>query len=343
MNNKDIYYKDKNGNDTFGIYFQQYSIIIINTIFKRRVPLYHFMRLTGEVDLQKLEKSIQALYDTYDALRIRIFLKNENINISQFTDIGNFQNDCNYCQRVLLNYDYKLSVMQSKGENTEDKLAYAKSEFIEKITKYKSVIDTNLLDICVYNIGVDDYLLCFSVDHLASDGISVNMLIYSMFDYYKNGVLSNKPSKMFVEYVEQINSLYKTDKGIEKYQFYQNLIKDVVQLNIPSANDSDFDLNSNGELIKSFDKESIEKAAQINRTSVNNVVTLSLLLGIAKYFKNNDICIGSAFANRNSFENRNIIGLLATGFINRYVFNSTESYKDALKHLMNITGKKFQT
>lgn len=341
--NTNIYYRDCNGNDTFPISFQQYTMVVMNTLCKIRNPLYEFIRITGNIDLKKLEKSIQNLYNSYDALRIRIFPKNDNLNIdlSRLDDVSNFANQCGYFQKVLSSYDYKLTVMPSNGENSSEQLAYAKSDFIRKITEYQSVIDTPLFDVVIYNVGNNDYLMCLLADHSISDGITMNILINNIFQYYNDNFNSSEQSKTktFIEYVQQVNSIADTSYGIQNYNYWQTITKDITPLIIPPPNNTDFDLNSNGEIMISFEKNSIEKVARNNRTSINNIMTMSLFLGLAKYFKNNDICIGTAFSNRNNPEKRKIVGLLVSAFITRYTFNPNETFKEAIKSLMNVTEK----
>lgn len=318
--NTDIYYKDCNGNEIFPILAPQSIYAGYNIADKNNMSLSSCLRIKGNLDLDILEKAIQNLYNSYDALRIRIF-KDEN----------------KYIQKVLSNYKFKLEVISTAGDTNEDRFKFAEKDAIQHIVSYVDALN-NLLFYCyLYKIDENDYFLTFVTDHSVFDGASMVVLLNKLFYYYENpDSFELQPS--FVEYSKNLAESLKTPKGLKKVEYWNEYLKDFQFLEFPTPNGSQFDNSNNGEVSFEVSNSLLEEFAKQHKTSKATVVMLALNLGIAKQFKMETPYFSTVYASRVTPEQLKMVGPLAKLLLSRFEIKKDETFSEALKRCMKVSS-----
>lgn len=318
--NENIYYKDCNGNDTFPVVSPQSLYANYNIDGKNNLSLSACLRIKGNLDLNILEKAIQNLYNSYDALRIRIFRHNDG-----------------FVQRVLKEYPFKLEVLPTVGDTTEDRFKFAEKTSIEHIVSYVNALN-NLLFYCyLYKIDENDYFLTFVADHTMFDGASMVVLLNKLFYYYENPN-AFEPQVSFIEHSQNLYEKSLTAKGLAKIDYWNETLKNLHLIDFPKPNESQFDTHSNGIVSFEIDKTLLENFAKAHKTSKATVVLLALSLGIAKEFKTTTPYLSQASASRVTAQQLKMVGPLARLLPNIFEIKKDETFAEALKRCLKMTS-----
>jgi len=211
------FYHDENGNYEFEITrFQLWLYMVIFGFPKNlneKTDVYNNLACALAVrlykgfvfDADKMENTINYLYETNDALRTIFSLKDNKI-----------------IQKVLLKYNYSIDVRETFGKTVEDRYAdavkQANKEAALPIVDFEKIQSKFVL----FKIDENDYLFLTVQNHMISDGYSLIITLKKMLNYYEENKVF-KQGGTNLEFTQSEIRLLKTDKGQEKIEKLRNL------------------------------------------------------------------------------------------------------------------------
>ncbi|MEO0394002.1 MAG: condensation domain-containing protein, partial [Pseudomonadota bacterium] len=139
-------------------------------------------RLTGHLDPERLEATIQGLIDHHEILR------------TGFVDTGDGPN-----QMILPQVSFAIDRAELTHE--VDPFAAAKARADQLIAQPFDLKTPPLLRVGVYHFGDDDWALVFSFHHLVFDGWSLNLFMQALWSAY-DGAHWSAPTWQYADYAQ---------------------------------------------------------------------------------------------------------------------------------------------
>lgn len=273
------------------------------------------MILNGELNISKLEQSINELIKRHVSLRI-------------YFDVV----DGKLYQKIKNDIEFNLEIEQIE----EGEIFVKYNEFIKPF----DFAVAPLFRVKLLQINRAKNILLFDMHHIISDGSSLHVLVDDVSNLYNGKQLENLNTN-YIDFAEYENSrIQNNDFAKEKEYWLQQFEKEPEILNMP------YDYSySNG---KNYDGTKIHTKIQSDVYNVikkvakeNNVTSYILFLAIyyillSRYTSSRDIVIGTPLANRYFADLSNVIGL----FINDVPVRINANEDITFKELLEIVKEK---
>lgn len=179
--------------------------------------------------------------------------------------------------------------------------------------------------------NVYNHQLMISIHHIAFDGWSTEILLSELNDLYQENELSPLKNQ-YKDYASwQRENL--REKNLKKQQgYWENVLEDYEPLNLPSDFERPKDFSYNGADInvkfKDEWREVLEKIAKKYETSLYTIMLSILDVMLAQYSYQQDIVVGTPFANRHTKGTENLIGFFINTLPIRTKIENGFTYKD---------------
>ena len=292
-----------------GVYFAS-SIDPLSTIYNTPIAI----EINGNLNKEKLEKSINELIKNNRILRV-FFIVEEN-NIYQY---------------VQDHISIELNSIKSYRHEIQ-------GQFINFVQPF-NLNESPLIRFKLIQIENNNHVLFIDIHHLINDGYSQNLLTKELFDLY-NDTIEIKSNIDYLDYsiFENENHINK----IEENEFWKNQIhtieKSQIQFDFP---ENDFNDDGNQILIN-LPEDTIEKlnslSNKINVTSYSIFLSAYLIM-IYKYSRKNNVTVGGFFSGRYISEMQNMLGMFVSTLPISIEINSNKYLNDFLEQVQNhITG-----
>jgi amino acid adenylation domain-containing protein len=284
---------------------------------------YHIpniLRVAGEVDAIIFEKSLRALVQRHEVLRMVIKEK-----------------DGAGYQQLIPSEDWSLQqvVVATKSELHELLSAHTLRPF--------DFSKDYMLRACLYQCAEDGgYYLSFVVHHIASDGWSSPILIedlVKLYNGYKHGIEADLPP-LRLQYSDYAiwQRKYVTGNYLElQLQYWEQKLNGYATLNLPAdysrppvrrAEGSIFNFVLNQELNKALKQFCQEQGVTLYMLllSVYNVL-------LYRYSQQDDIVVGTPIANRTQEELEDIVGFFINTLVMRTQLSPEMRFTDLLQRV----------
>lgn len=261
-------------------------------------------RVSGKIDINAFNKAINAVIKRYEILRT-IFVVEEGIPVQKVLD-------------ELVIHTEQKDFTQLLDNNKE--IAF---KWIIDQTKVPFDLSKGPLVKC-FLAQIDeenDYLLLL-LHHIIADGWSMNILYKELEEYY-NGFIENrevvfdKPKIQYSDYAIWLQNNYKKENLEESMKYWiQKIPKDIEPLKLPLDFKRPSGVTYEGKLERIIIPEDTLKRLKDLRkldesVSLYMIIVASFRCFLYLYSGQKDIIIGSALANRNRVEIKNLIGYFA--------------------------------
>ena len=286
-----------------GVYFA--SIIKPNSIIYNTTSSF---LIEGNLDSEKLERSIQNLLDNNKILRCNFIIENDIL-----------------IQVIHDKYKFHLNIEEIHSSDI-------KSSFINFVKPFNLESDP-LIRFKLLKESNKKNILFIDIHHLINDGYSQNLLIQDLFHIYNDSV-SNKISVDYLDYSlieENINK----EKTIEFWK--NNLIhfeKTQISFDYPEN-----DFNSEGnQIILNIPNHLFDKISTI--TQKLKITPYCFFLSafailLYKYSRRNQVTMGGFFSGRQLPETQNMLGMFVSSLPILIDINNKSSIENCLIEIQN--------
>ncbi len=258
----------------------------ISTIYN--MPM--IFKVSGNVDINKLENAFNALVDRHETLRTSFeVVEGEPV------------------QRIHTNIDFKIGLWDA----VEEEIEIIVKDFIQPFELNKAP----LMRVGVIRLNTEKCVLMLDMHHIISDGSSQTIFINEFLKLYEREILPELKIQ-YKDYAYWQNDLYQSGK-MQRYEEYWleqfPIAEEIPVLNMPT----DFprpsiytDLGDTYEF--EVDRELVMKLRELAKE--NTATLFMVFLGIysvtlSKYATQEDILIGTVTAGRNNVDTQGLIGL----------------------------------
>lgn len=250
------------------------------------------------LDRDKVQNCFKTIINQQDSFRTIFVLNNNEVK-----------------QKILDNVDFKVETTYNSEKNI--------NKIINSFPRPFDLEIAPLLRVQLCYLDNKKTLLLFDSHHIIMDGSSLHILIDEFFKLYNNRSIGKLPIQ-YKDYTVWENNLINSDdiKSLENYWLNKFKDSELSSLNLPYDYPAPSTTSYIGSrLIKQLDKNlfnNIENlATQLNVSPYMLFISAFFIL-LYKYTGQNEITIGTPFANRNIADTNNIIGM----FVNNICINA---------------------
>ncbi len=253
--------------------------------------------------------------------------------------------------RITPDFKYDTEIVQI--ENIKDNIAIEQA--IDKIsTKYIEVSDLPLFKLTFIEDTTDDCILVLNIHHIIADGISLDIFITDLNQFY-NDMKSNdiqlvkavETTYDYFDYVHNQKSGYNSDNIQEARKYWKKKLEgELTVLDLPIKKIRPQVQTYNGEILHSkinstlFQK--IEAIARDRGVSNFTVFVSVLKILFRRYTSHNDIILGTAVSGREFREFENVIGLFSNIIPLRDNIEKYDTFTDILKKVNKTINESFE-
>lgn len=270
---------------------------------------YHaksLMRLRGALDLPRLHASLNAIVARHEIFRTTFHA-----------------DDNGPCQRVHAPFDAPLPLIDLQHLPLDEAEAEALSLLDGTINDRFDMAALPLVRWCVVRLRADYHVLLHVEHHFVHDGWSYNIFLQELRELYRHGhQAALPPRRQFADFVVTEVDWLNGDAAAHQLDYWLDALKDAPPLlKLPGAERSGRREAGPGRSRRLVLPRALwqrcERAASLHRVTPF-IYTLAVLnVVLARYANQDDICIGSALANRNWQDSDGIIGMLVNTVVLR--------------------------
>ena len=289
------------------------------------------VRFSGDLNIQILKRSLEKIIQRHEALRT-IFISEGGKPV----------------QKILPDIEFDFTTITGDKNTPDAELeANAIKWFEEQARKPFDLSEGPLLRVNLFKLS-RDYLVLLTVHHIVTDGWSMNILIQELVFFY-NSIDQNLEKKdldelpiQYADYAIWQRNWFKGEILEEHINYWSQQLAGIPQLlNMPTDKPRPVIKTSNGH--QRSMNYSIEKTSRIKKFSRHEGVTLYMfLLGIFsallnRYSGEEDVCVGTAIANRSRPETEKLIGFFVNTIVMRTNLSDDPSFRDLLIRIRETT------
>lgn len=182
--------------------------------------------------------------------------------------------------------------------------------------------------------NIYDHELTIVVHHIAFDGWSTEILLHELVDLYHGKELAPLPVQ-YKDYARWQRDYVSHDLFSNEMNYWIKNLSSYEKLNLPTDYERPKHFTYRGaeiSMVLSKDlKNSLENYAQENQTSVYTVMLSALDIVLAKFSSQNDIVVGTPFANRHVEGIESLIGFFINTLPIRTSLNSKQDFNNLVK------------
>ena len=260
---------------------------------------------------EKIESAFRDIIKTQSIFRTIFVVDNEEVK-----------------QKILDNVDFTVESFNNTN-----------SEIDSLVNNFSNPFDLEkapLLRAEVHYIDNKQTLLLFDSHHIIMDGTSLGLLIKAFCEIY-NGNNCDTPIVEYKDYSVWENNLINSPDINDYENYWVNKFRnsELSSLNLPYDYSPSSTSYVGDKLVKELDKVFFNQILLLARelnVSPYMLLVSALCILLYKYTGQNDILVGSPFANRFNEEMQNIMGM----FVNNIVINSHIDSSVSFKEFLNI-------
>ncbi len=283
---KDVFVKDRNGNDKFEAFelvkIMENDVHLLDSDFKKRFQLTcgAGVRIQGKLDLKRLEKVIANAYKDVDSMRAVLHMDFDN---SYF--------------RILEEYEYTLNTVIPEGETADERFENAKKEVSKDIFS-REFYAKCACPILLYKLDENDYFLVVAIDHGMGDGqcllLVLKKLILDYIGLPGGGKINKKGLYDFYQFYQEFKNNGMMAANTEYWKKLAEGTENLYHFNAPL---DDNEVSEDDKIVKVSLKE-LKQAAKNYKTTVPNLVIAIYQAAIAKVYGLKESAITCVSANR---------------------------------------------
>ncbi|MCS4436070.1 non-ribosomal peptide synthetase [Aquiflexum gelatinilyticum] len=309
--------------------YNQQSLWFIHLLegsIQYHIPLIFNIR--GELNIPALEDAFKTIVNRHEALRTVIREK-----------------DGNDCQYVLGKDLWKLERRDLPDPGLLN------TEVTRLIRIPFDLTSDHMMRACIITLAPNEYCLVITLHHIASDGWSANILRKELSKCYQ-AITKGRPITLpplplqYIDFAIWQKNFLRSDSFQIKIDYWKNKLKNVTPLQLPTDFVRPAMHSNNGNNFR-FSIDSV-LVSQLKELGKNHQSTLFMTLLAAfktllyRYSGQEDICVGTPIAGRESHEIEDLTGLFVNTLALRTSIGGNMAFSDVLKDIRNTTLEAFE-
>ncbi|MCL6261365.1 amino acid adenylation domain-containing protein [Aquiflexum sp. TKW24L] len=309
--------------------YNQQSLWFIHLLegsIQYHIPL--ILSIQGKLDIPALEEALKTIVNRHEVLRTVITEK-----------------DGNDYQTVLGKDLWKLDRMELPDPELLD------NEITGLIRIPFDLTRDHMMRACIITLAPNEYCLVITLHHIASDGWSVNILRKELSQCYQaitNGKTIPLPPLplQYIDYAIWQKNFLNSDSFQNKIDYWKNKLKNVAPLQLPTDFSRPSMQSKRGNNFR-FKIEGV-LVSQLKELGKNHQSTLFMTLLAAfntllyRYSGQEDICVGTPIAGRESHEIEDLTGLFVNSLALRAIIGGNMVFSNVLKDIRSTTLEAFE-
>ncbi|GKX31187.1 hypothetical protein SH1V18_36670 [Vallitalea longa] len=280
------------------------------------------LRIFGQINVEKLEKSINMVIQHNDALRLRFIERDEGHPIQY---VSNFESD-------KIDFIDFSKCHQPRMEQKKWSEILFQARF--------NLLDNKLYHFSIFKINNYEYGIFLKIHHIIADGWSISLIQKQIIEYYNDLIneLGNqfpiRPS--YLDYIMYENDYINSTRYEKNKSFWTERFSNISNEFLYNTAESSVGKRK----IFNIDKEFSNKIKQLitkKNYSLNTFFIGILLIYIYKITNGMDLIVGMPAHNRVGKQQKQMIGMFTNTLPFRYIidpnFNIVELLKDINKQL----------
>ncbi|MCH6198673.1 amino acid adenylation domain-containing protein [Aquiflexum sp. LQ15W] len=315
--------------ETIPLSYNQQSLWFIHQLegsIQYHIPLIHNIR--GKLDIRALEEVLKTIVNRHEVLRTVITEK-----------------DGNDCQTVLGKGLWRLDRMELPDPEL------LKNEITRLIRIPFDLAHDHMMRACLITKAQGDYCLVITMHHIASDGWSVNILRKELTECYQ-AITNGKPIPLsplplqYIDYAIWQRNFLNSDSIQPKIDFWKAKLQNVAPLQLPTDFARPPIQSNNGNSYRFSIDDSV--VSQLKELGQSHQTTLFMTLLAAfktllyRYSGQEDICVGTPVAGRESEETDDLIGFFVNTLALRSNLRGDMTFTELLKDIRTTTLESFE-
>lgn len=240
-------------------------------------------QLKGNVDFEKIDRSLEKLNELYDTFRMN-FMTDEN---------GETVHKIN---------DFRLEWIRHDMTGADDKAVIELAE--KEVQTPIDVLSNPLFEFHMYKVSDENVFLLVKASHIIIDGPSFTAIYVQLSELY-NGADIVKPF-MWQEFIEQETAYASSAMGKKSADYWksQHIPQPVNREDIEKPDYSSAEMEDN-----KLSMAELKAIAKKNKTSIFNILLFLYNVSLAELFVRNDFAVTYTITNRFKENMRYMVGL----------------------------------
>ena len=296
-------------------------------------PAYNIVqavKLSGDLNEEILQKAFDCILSRHDVLST-VFKKKDGLPEIERVSLQSIKIE-------------KIVCMDIEGEQSEE---YARRLIARKAPVLFDLENGPLLRAFVLQTGNKEHIFAIILHHIIADGWSMGVwmkelsLVYHAFNEDRPSPLSRLPIQYSDYAVWQKNWLSKNDLSRQKQYWKERLKGELPVIQLPVDYPRPMSPRYTGKhqpiCLSAELTRSIRNIAKQERTTVYTVLLSAYFSFLCKYSNQNDVVVGTPYANRDRVEVENLIGFFINMLPIRLKLSETTGFTDLVKHVHQLT------
>ncbi|OUM68367.1 hypothetical protein PIROE2DRAFT_3966, partial [Piromyces sp. E2] len=274
------------------------------------------LRLKNDVNIDRLEKSIQFVFNNNPILKTKYMNYNELVNMKEIDLSGKESTNTNN-EMTIENLDNKIyGVVDEKAEL---KIEHISSDKIKSFIRPFNLEEAPLIRVAI----VDHSLLIIDIHHIVSDGTTIQVLIEQINEkYYGTENVLTENDIQYSDYACFINHKKGSKEYNEQFKIYEEMfstieydipeIPEKIMSNKESKNDLKGQASSYQKLIDEKLNEKINNYIKDNNLSRTSFFFSIYVYILSKYANQTNIYTSILSKNRNHLQCEKMVGMFVT-------------------------------
>jgi amino acid adenylation domain-containing protein len=289
--------------------------------------------LEGNLNIKALEQALGEIVQRHEVLRTRFEIKNDKP-----------------LQVIDPNTTITLPVVDL--QNMADPWKQVEQLAIKEAYKPFDLAYDPVLRVKMWRVSQDEYVLLFTIHHIAADGWSKGVLIRELSAYYRTITTGSSVAlpKLPVQYADFAiwQRKWLTNQVLEQQLSYwkQQLTNAPPVLELPTDRRRPAIQTFRGGIERfQVDVRLTQQLKQLGQ-DLGNTLFMTLLAGfvvlLSRYSGQTDLVVGSPIANRNRQEIEGLIGFFVNTLALRFNLSQEQSFKGLLEQVQQVTQNAYE-
>ena len=271
------------------------------------------VKIDGEIDRKKLEKTINDLIRDNDAFSYKFHFNKDDKELYQYLDDG---------------VVYKLDERICEGSTYEEKYDYVRRGVHELRNSMSLNIGNDIVPwaFVLFNLGGEEHIFCMMICHLIADGAANEIISQQIINRYNDRPVKNGPGMS--ELIKEQDEYYESEE-------YKNLLEKKAEEIKRTLEYKPFLVikpNGTGEAYteKLFDieKKDIEEFCQKKRLGYFHLMMYLLHLTLTVFYEKNETRVYTNVMNRNN-KYMNTVGHAFGSFFSTFELDKEKKLSDS--------------
>ncbi|MEC2181359.1 amino acid adenylation domain-containing protein [Bacillus spizizenii] len=268
------------------------------------------MSVEGAIDLDRLTSAFQKLIERHEVLR---------------TSFELYEGEP--AQRIHPSVEFTIEQIQAREEEVEDRVL----DFIKSFDLTKPP----LMRVGLIELTPEKHVLLVDMHHIISDGVSMNILMKDLNQFYEG----NEPDPLPIQYKDYAvwQQTETQRQNIKKQEAYwlNHFHDEIPVLDMPTDYERPAIRNYEGEsfefLIPTELKQRLSQMEEATGTTLYMILMAAYMILLSKYSGQEDIVVGTPVAGRSHMDVESVVGM----FVNTLVIRNHPAGRKTFEDYLN--------